>query len=372
MIETDNSRKAFRSLVLILAVMAASSLTAALGPSRSGDRRPASDIGAARQARPAPPSAALDQSTGKLSASDKSEIATAMDLKTTLGDKIWPGFDSASIPIVLYDSSFEFLTGAAEPPAPWEKVAGDALGERPYFRRPAADPQSFAVKVDSGWAGSVSTLASMNAKNPIKLTPDLHVVIILHEMFHAFQAMEAPERFAAAQNSYKAESGYPYGDKDFAAAWTAEGAALAGALKAKDDLDAAAFARKFIEARDSRRGKARLEIAQLEFERAIEWLEGMAEYAEIAFYQLAAGRSGLETGILFGARIPWLLQWDFTRLEKQLGSEKGDLRFYVSGMAQAFLLDRLDPNWKALAALDTFTLEDQLRRVVLSPASQAR
>ena len=367
MIDIRRFRKSSPSFALLPALAAAVILAAAASPAAVRGRAPGPVSVQAGQTQAVPPSPAPDLNADRLSASEKSEIFTALALKSALGDKVWPGFDSASIPIVFYNSKFEFLAGAPRPPAGWDKVAGDELAGGPYFRRAAASPQSFAVKVDPGWAGSISTPDSMNAKNPIKVSPDLHTVMILHEMFHAFEAVEAPKRFAAALDSYKAEPGYPYGDKDFADAWRAEGAALAGALKAKDDLDAIAQARKFIEIRDTRRGNVRLDVPQLEFEREVEWLEGMAEYAEIAFSKLAAGRPGSAPGTTFGAQLPWLLQWDLVRLEKQLSAEKGDLRFYVSGMAQAFLLDRLDPDWKEQAALNTLVLEDQLRRVVLEP-----
>jgi hypothetical protein len=64
------------------------------------------------------------------------------------------------------------------------------------------------------------------------------------------------------------------------------------------------------------------------------------------FYELAAARGAQEPA--FAAYKPGqpFLTWDFVRLEKQLGAQEGDLRFYLSGMAQARLLDRLAPEWK--------------------------
>ena len=355
------------SLASVLAAVAALFLAASSNPASGLEGSGARQAGQSRQTQIPPPSAAPGLGANTLSDSDKSEAAATFALKSDLGDKVWPGFAAAAIPILLYDTRFEFLLGSAGASAPWVKVGEDVLEGRPYFRRPAADPQAFAVKVDSVWAGSVATLDTMNAKGPFKLSPDIHLVIILHEMFHAFEADQAPKRFAAALQSYKAEAGYPYDDKDFAAAWAAEGAALAGALKASDDLEATVQARKFIEIRDARRSKALLDVPQLDYERQLEWLEGLAEYAEITFYKLAAGRPGPVPGTTFGTKLPWLLQYDFARLQNQLGTQKGDLRFYVSGMAQAFLLDRLDPDWKDQAALSSLLLEDLIRQAVLTP-----
>jgi hypothetical protein len=355
-----------RWLTLLVAAPAVFLMLAGTGPGPKGPSR-AFALAAERTgpAQVSPSSSPSASDKDRLDAADRDEAAVAFALKTAVGDKVWPGLDSAPIPIILYNSRFEFLLGAAEAPAPWEKVEGDEVDGRPCFRRPAESPQSFAAKVDSVWAGRLTALGAMNARSPIKLTPDQHVVAILHEMFHAFQAEEAPKRFAAALAVYKDEAGYPYGDKAFAAEWNAEGAALAGALKAEGGMEAVALARKFLEIRDARRGEARLGVRQIDFEQGLEWLEGLAEYAEIDFYKLAAGRPGPAPGTRFGKELPWMLKSDFFRLERQLGSQKGDLRFYLSGMAQAFLLDRLDPRWKEQAALNTLVLEDLVRRVAL-------
>jgi len=99
----------------------------------------------------------------------------------------------------------------------------------------------------------------------------------------------------------------------------------------------------------------------LAFERELEWLEGLAKYAEIKFYEIAASRSREAPYGRYGAVLPFPLQWDFVRLEKTLGAQDGDLRFYLSGLAQARLLDRLSPQWKARAMQEDVYLEDLLR-----------
>ncbi len=116
-------------------------------------------------------------------------------------------------------------------------------------------------------------------------------------------------------------------------------------------------------ARKSRAARLSPELA--DYERELEWLEGLAKYAEVRFYELAASRAGQTGSIKFNPRLPFFLQWDFVRLEKQMGSQEGDLRFYLSGMAQARLLDRLSPGWKTRTALGKVYLEDILRAAVV-------
>ena len=304
----------------------------------------------------------------RLSDQDKAEIAVVLALKAADGDTVWPGFAAAGIPLILYNARFEFLTGAPELPAGWEAVGGDKVGGRPYGRRAAQNPQAFASKAGEAWAGNCPTLAAMNAQGPFRFGPDLHAVIVLHEMFHAFEAGQAPERFKRAMDAYKSESRYPFADKEFAAAWAEEGSLLARALRAAASAEARGLARKFLEVRRARRAVAGLEAGTLAFEREIEWLEGLAEYAEIRFYELAGRREIRKEEIRFGARLPFLLQGDFPRLESQLGAQKGDLRFYLSGMAQARLLDRLAPDWKTKTPLAEVYLEDLLGRAAADPA----
>jgi hypothetical protein len=300
-----------------------------------------------------------------LAAEDKAEVIEALRLKTQEGDRVWPGFAEAQIPIILFNAQFEFLIGEFHPGRPWEAVAGDDFQGHPLFRRVAKDSQNFAVKVGSRWAGSAGTLAHMNSKNPFKLSPDFHIVVILHEMLHAFQSDHAPKRLARALDVYRVESRYPFQDKEFAAAWAEEGATLAGALKAAD-ADSVRLAQKFLEIRDARRSRAGFDSTLLGYERELEWLEGLAEYAEIQFYELAASRPAQASSVRFAPGLHPFLRWDFVRLEKQLAAQGGELRFYLTGMAQARLLDRLSPGWKTKVPLGDVYLEDLLRAAVQS------
>jgi len=299
-----------------------------------------------------------------LSAADKADLAEALRLKTEIGDRVWPGFGSADIPFIVYNDSNEFLMGEAKPAGSWEVVDKDNFLGRPYYRRAAKNPQAFAVKTGTHWAGSFTTLDQRNRESPLKLVSDFHIIAILHEMLHAFQADKVPARFAKALDIYAAESRYPAKDKEFAAAWNSEGAALAEALRATDDAEAFRLVQKFLQIRDARRQHAVLSPDLLAYERELEWLEGLAKFAEIRFYEFAASHAGEAAYARYRPGLPFYLQWDFVRLERQLGQQNGDLRFYSSGMAQARLLDRLSPGWKANVMKDGVYLEDLLRAIV--------
>jgi hypothetical protein len=133
-----------------------------------------------------------------LSAEDKAQLSEALRLQMALGDQLWRGLGRAHIPIILSNDRYEFLIGETNPPAPWVAVKGDSFNGKSYYHRDASNPQYFAVQVGEGWAGSIGTLDWMNKKSPLKLSRDFHVALILHEMFHAYQAAQSSERFKQA------------------------------------------------------------------------------------------------------------------------------------------------------------------------------
>ncbi len=308
--------------------------------------------------RPSEPSAVW-----KLEAGDKAVLADALRLKSDLGEEVWRGFGKADIPVVVYDDEFEYLFGLPDPPASWEIVADDDDFGRPYFRRPAKDPQSFAINLGERWAGSLSTLSRMNRRIPFKLGSDWYGLVLIHELFHAFQAEANPAKFAAALEAYSLEKGYPFKDEEFAAAWNSEGEALSRALRAPDPAGMKTAVIEFFRIRDRRRESAGLAGELVLFERRLEWLEGLAKYAEIRANESAVARAEQESYVRYRSGLHYLVRADLARLAGSLGRQEGDLRFYLSGMAMARLLDRLDPGWKGRVFEDGAELEDLLRSV---------
>ncbi len=310
-----------------------------------------------------------------LTPAQKAQVAGALHLQREFGDRIWPGLAETVIPILLFNDRYEFLTGLESPPNPWERVPGDDFAGAPYFRRPASNPQSFAVPIGDDWAASLGSLDLVNRELFLNLRRDLPPVVaqlvpyplvtvgqdfgqsaLLHEMFHVYQQAQSPQRFQQSEQLYRQLRGkYPYKDQSFAAAWEREGQLLAAALEAKDETQRRRLVAEFLSARKTRRTDAALSPELIAMEQEREWLEGTALYVEIRSHELAAN-AGWE-----GFR-PGLGSWQtyFRNLEHGLGSEENDLRFYASGMAMARLLDRLNPDWKADALRPGVTLEQLL------------
>jgi hypothetical protein len=94
-------------------------------------------------------------------------------------------------------------------------------------------------------------------------------------------------------------------------------------------------------------------------------LEGLAKHAEVRFYEIAASRASEAVYANYRSGHP-LWPADLARLRRNLGGQGEGLSFYLSGVAQAVLLDRLSPGWKARAFEDKANLEDCLRAAILS------
>jgi hypothetical protein len=299
-----------------------------------------------------------------LSTEDKAQLIETLRLKKLFGSSIWPGFGKSEIPLIQYNERYAFLIGHPAPSPPWEAIDSDSFQGKVYYSREAAESQAFAVRVGDLWAGSLDTVGHMNRSMkeqiqekipPEKLTPAMfkmmeispayHIVALLHEAFHAFQATQELDRFLQAQGMYEFEKLYPFENEAFKSAWNKEGSSLISALNEQDETARLESIERFIEIRAKRRSAASLSENLIAFERRLEWLEGVAKYVEMQFAEKGSSLQG--DAISKDYRIVWnRLQADFSFRIRKLGSQNGDLRFYLSGAAQAMILDQVSPGWK--------------------------
>ncbi len=319
---------------------------------------------------------------------EKARAAEALHLRAELGEAIWPGFGRADVPLLLYNEANSFLLGYPDP-AGWAPVNGDAFDGRPYYWQPNRDPQAFAVDVNGRWVGSMSTQeyariylveqvrrdlpGPLAAVFPYRLamplySTDWHIAAIIHESFHAFQAQTAREHFDAANASQKrCAPRYPWGDEALRQSWQVELDLLADALQAETDEEAAALARQFVAQRAERRARHGLTAELADYERRREWQEGLAKYVELEAWRRAGTTPGYEprpelaADADFKGYAAFRQRWssEVTRLRRVAG-EEGDGRFYYTGMAQAVLLDRLAPGWKARTMAEGLSPEELL------------
>lgn len=344
--------------------------------------------------------------TERLSDAEKARLAEAIHLRQTLGNEVWPGFGNADIPVILYNESYAFLVGLAEP-APgwykpgdsrmrgsaWEPVTGDTFDGQPYVRQRLRSPdettQAFTVLVGDRWTASMTTMEWMHIRligyirddlpGPLKwifpyrlfvqqIGSDWYISTIAHESLHAFQGTLAPEHLLAAEQAVATREGqYPWNAAGFATSWKAELELLARGVQASSRNEAAEAAQQFLRHRDQRRTDFGLSQELVAYERQREWLEGSAKYVELALWKQAslsedyAPLDAIHQDSSFQDYAGFERHWsEEVKQMTRMAGDVGDGRFYYSGMAQGFLLDRLMPDWKSRMINDGVWLETLL------------
>jgi hypothetical protein len=344
----------------------------------------------------------------RLSENDKALLAEFFHSKSELGDRVWPGFGQADIPVILYNEEYAFLVGYPNPPSgwtklpdkqsfggPWQETPQDDFFGQPYYRLWLQDleaaPEAFTVLVGERWTASMTTkeLLEISLRQNFKkelppLISDLlpyrlviplfvrgsdgYLGAIHHEAFHAFQGMHGSSRLESAEMAViNQQDKYPFREPAHAAAWQVELDLLYAALKAESAEETADLTRQFLENRQARRLAVNLLPAQVVFERQREWLEGLARYVELEMWREAGSNASYQPSPHMAAVSDFKAYQDYTtRWDQELdqirrmASSTGDGRFYYSGMAQAFLLDRLDPEWKQKVMQPGVYLDDLL------------
>lgn len=349
-----------------------------------------------------------------LSAAEKALLTETIQVRQQVGDEVWLGWETAVIPLIVYNEAYAFLLGYPDPPdgwinvstnkphgSAWEQVPDDLFDGEPYYRQllpPGGEtPQAFTVRVGEQWAASMPTQEWMEISLSNQLRADLpaflvpifpyqianglllrgsdgYISLLSHESFHAYQGTVVPARLAAAETAVShSESRYPWEDVAFQDAWQAELDLLTTTVQAETEADMVDLAQQFLAQRAHRRQTAGIRSDLIEYEQQREWLEGLARYVELETWRQASLADdyqpilALQDDRDFDGYAAFNKRW--TQEIDQIGrmaDDHGDGRFYYSGMAQAVLLDRLLPDWKTQALIDGVFLDDLLVTAVAS------
>ena len=348
----------------------------------------------------------------RLTELDEARLVEAERVRRQLGGRVWPNWEAAEIPIILYNETYAFLVGVLDPPdgwirvpsgekrgGPWEPVPGDTVGGGPYFRGRLAGsgetPEAFTVRVGDRWVASMTTkdwtqiklVGTMGEGMPAPLAAvfpyglvvntfnsDWHITAVLHESFHAYQGTVAPDRLGAAERATALAARYPWDDQGFQAAWEEEVDLLAQAVESESAGEVERLAVEFLAHREARRADHGLGSDAVAYERQREWLEGLAKYVELGIWQEAFLAEDYEPNPALAADEDFEgygtfeARWraEVAQLRRQ-GADLGDVTYYYAGWAQGVLLDRLMPGWKSEAMKEGVFLEDLLREAVGRP-----
>jgi hypothetical protein len=352
------------------------------------------------------------ETPGRLSEEEKARLAEYYHLRESLGNEVWPGWGDVVQPVVLYNEQKVFLVGYPEPPAgwftvpegeqvgaAWEPVPDDDFWGETYYAQPlpasGETPQAFTVQVGEQWAPSLTTKEWMQIALPQEIREELpsgireivpyflmtdllvgssdkFISLIAHEAFHAYQGEVVPERLVAAETAVRQASDYPWYEDAHVADWEVELDLLTQAVQAESEEETAVLAERFLAQRAARRQAAGLSDELIAYEQQREWLEGLAKYVEMEIWRRASQSTTYQPVEMmaldadFDAYENFAGHWqqEVAQIKRSINDE--DVTFYYTGMAQAVILDKLSPNWKARAFDDDIFLETLLQEAVLS------
>jgi hypothetical protein len=346
--------------------------------------------------------------TEKLTDPQKAYLAEYLNLQPKVTSHIWPGFGDVKIPAIVYNEEYAFLIGIEHPDTgwykmpsqehrggAWQKVSNDRFLDKSYYRQPLPDknktPENFTVKVGDNWVSTMQTreyaeVAFYNGFRdelpplinwvfPYKIFWNLvmgnaenYVSGLMHEAFHAYQAMSVYHKFEKGESIARLSSEYPWESAENQKGWKKEADLLLQAYKSETDTSRNKYIREFLEQREQRRASTHISSELIDYERNREWLEGLAKYAElktgITASELAQYKSVPQIKALSDFED---YKHSKSYLEQQIGEAKraasrsGESRFYYLGMLQAMLLDHVAPNWKNEILKEDLYLEDLLK-----------
>ncbi len=246
-------------------------------------------------------------------------------------DRIWPGFDAP-----------RYVREAAD------VHSGDIL--RFSSDLSVAEPQVF-MTVGADYVG--------------KHSGEENLALLFHEAFHAFEgdARRRGSKWGAEDASllFEYSDSTPRND----ALFSIECRHLLAALEEGEAEGKRAGARRFLAVRRLRQGE--LEPRFVEFEKGLESNEGLAEYAGFRAVALAADlvlEGRLSLPIVRRSGEAFLAETLRPLGEVGETGKNPRRRFYFTGAAQGFLLDRLMPDWKGKVQDGGAAVQDLLAEAV--------
>ncbi len=288
----------------------------------------------------------------------------ARELIASVGPVVWPGWNDPP-PVLIRSGAADCLVGHPGPPADFVPTGSDTHRREGHL---LPVPAATAWPVNDVWSVAIPAQDELQAflderlgVGTIELDTGLYVRAIVHEGFHAFQmkVLGGPDAIPTMGAERPGETLAALRDDAASdAAHDAIGAALSAALDAGTAAEAADALTTFVERRDAWWAEAPGAVPGLE--RHLEWLEGTARYADVL---IGVGVGGADV-----SAAAWRDVHDQVAQPTAIRSGLRD-RYAAFGAAQAFVLDRWRPGWKARALPGGASLDALIRSLATDLAT---
>lgn len=284
------------------------------------------------------------------------EIETVQAIYNYIDQKqIFNEFTSQQVDLIIYNKKFEFLFSSQQEGSDWDYLNYNADMKKYLYRRVANNSQAFAVKVDNRWVGSfptynyynqsiIDTIGVIIPPQLFSADKDYYRGIVIHEMVHAYQGNLNNARVDEDEHLHEIGSAF-YNNKRFNNFIKEEGEYLEKAIRTEDKELVLTYIMKFLETRANRRVSCDMSEEEISAEKELEWLEGIARYAE---YIASEG-----TKSIIGKNLG--------QITKKVGT-KNDDRYYTTGMAQMLILQKLNIDFEDNIFTNNITLEECLQQ----------
>lgn len=285
-----------------------------------------------------------------LEENDRIRLAEAFRLSDQLGERIWPGWNSAPFAVLLVTPEFEFLVRHDKPTPDFERVGYDELLKSAIYRRPRQFPPNLQATFPA--VGGVPTVVIGQLANTESQDSTEWVAIVMHEHFHQLQTSQP--------GYFKGVAGLDLAKGDRTGMWmlnfpfpyaVPEVAGKLGELS-KALRDPSTTAQSYAQLRQQLRGMVAPDAARYAGFQL--WQEGLARYTEIRIAEWAAGNytpsaqfTALPDYKPFAEHAARLRERVHTQLAKANPASDKRVLFYAIGAAEGLLLDRTVPGWQS-------------------------
>ncbi|MEM1339131.1 MAG: hypothetical protein AAF717_02950 [Bacteroidota bacterium] len=297
------------------------------------------------------------QTTISISEQDSALLLEAFHLQAQLGPKVWKGWEGVKVPFLYRKDSMEFLLNHPLPSLDFESSEMLFYNQPIYWKR-----RSDFKKINASYPinGIATVIMSSPGEDEIKIE---WVLKACHEMFHVFQENKLTKKlretheFDTGQYSGTNEISfpYPYAEDKILAIQKLESEKIFRLLKS-DSLEIGNVKiqqRRFTDIiRITRELLKEQQFAQ--FKSHMEWKEGVARYVEQKLALKATENYSPSEGF-----ITYYPKENYKMISPRYSYAStvapirfvgegviGKIMFYYLGMGKAYLLDRIQPDWK--------------------------
>jgi hypothetical protein len=299
-----------------------------------------------------------------LEATDLIRLAEAFRLIRSVEATVWPGWETASFPVLLVGTESEFLVGS--PVTPREFISdgySTILQTEIWSRRRQFDPGLLATFPAFG----PPAVVVIGRAEATRKTSTTWVLTALHEHFHQYQTADAKYYSEVEQlglsggdqtGAWMLNYPFPYQSANEAEMFALVSRQLAASLRASSRSDRERFWQTYNKFLD---GLSERDRRYLSFQ---VWQEGVARYVELRVAEAAAATyiPSVEFRNLTDFQ-PFSIVAEAIRAEILRQLDNPDLAklqrvsFYAFGAGLALLLDQDQESWKRRYMTEKFSLE---------------